>query len=223
FFRDEPRTLTITAKAVPAGDGTSDLVARCTLTAERKLPGSDVPQKQTHFTGTVRLTQEPAKASTKKVSTTPADKQMGGTDVYTFYFHGPAYQVVEGAWKAGNGSMTRLRDPLPDNHTPAEKPLAIAPRLAELCFQTAGLWEAGRDGQLALPMRVERLAVLRDPATVKGGLFSYATQSAPGVFDCVVVDEKGKVVVRMDGYHSIAFPSAIPDAIAGTLRDTYAD
>ena len=119
--------------------------------------------------------------------------------------------------------MTRLRDPLPDNHAPAEKPLAIAPRLAELCFQTAGLWEAGRDGQLALPMRVERLAVLRDPATVKGGLFSYATQSAPGVFDCVVVDEKGKVVVRMDGYHSIAFPSAIPDAIAGTLRDTYAD
>ena len=39
----------------------------------------------------------------------------------------------------------------------------------------------------------------------------------------MVVDEEGKVVVRMDGYHSIAFPSAIPDAIAGTLRDTYAD
>ena len=71
FFRDQPRTLTISAVTSPAGDGTSDLVARCTLTAERKLPGSDVPQKQTHFTGTVRLTQEPAKASTKKVSTTP--------------------------------------------------------------------------------------------------------------------------------------------------------
>ena len=37
FFRDEPRTLTITAQAVPAPEGT-DLLVRCTLTAERALP-----------------------------------------------------------------------------------------------------------------------------------------------------------------------------------------
>jgi hypothetical protein len=121
------------------------------------------------------------------------------------------------------GVDDRLQSPLPDNHTPADSPLAIAPRLAELCFQTAGLWEAGRDGQLALPMQVERLRVLRDPAGVKGALFSHATQSAPGVFDCVVVDDKGKVVLDMVGYHSIAFPSPIPEAVATTLRDTYAD
>jgi NAD(P)-dependent dehydrogenase (short-subunit alcohol dehydrogenase family) len=223
FYRDAPRTLTISAVTSPDPTGTGDLLARCTLTAERKLPGSDVPQKTTHFTGTVRLTQAGVKAETKKVSTAPAEQQLGGDMVYTFYFHGPAYQVVDGAWKVGNGSMTRLHAALPDNHTPADKPLAIAPRLAELCFQTAGLWEAGRDRQLALPMQVERLRVLRDPASVKGPLFGYATQVAPGVFDCLVIDEKGKVVVRMDGYHSIAFPSAIPDDVASALGATFAD
>ena len=37
FYRDEPRTLTVTARVRP--DGT-DLVADCTLSAERTLPGT---------------------------------------------------------------------------------------------------------------------------------------------------------------------------------------
>ncbi len=55
FYRDEPRTLTIRASV--SRDG-SDLLARCTLEAERLLPGSAEPQKTTHFTGTVRLTKK---------------------------------------------------------------------------------------------------------------------------------------------------------------------
>ena len=56
FYRDEPRTLTITALLRPDGD---DLVAECRLSAERKVPGAEQPQQTVHFTGSVRLTAEP--------------------------------------------------------------------------------------------------------------------------------------------------------------------
>ncbi|HEX2704344.1 MAG TPA: SDR family oxidoreductase, partial [Candidatus Lustribacter sp.] len=223
FYRDAPRTLTVSAVASPDPAGTGDLLVHCRLTGERTLPGSDVPATTVHFTGTVRLTQAEVTAETRRVSTTPADTALSSDQVYSFYFHGPAYQVVDAAWRTGDRSVARLRDPLPDNHTPSEWPLAIAPRLAELCFQTAGLWEAGRDERLALPMRVDRLVVLRDPATVKGSLFGVARQSGPSTFDCAVIDSMGKVFMRMDGYHSIAFPSVIPDEVAGALRSTFAD
>ena len=58
FYRNEPRTVTITAGIRP--DGT-DLVADCRLEAERTLPGGDSPQRTVHFTGRVRLSRRPAR------------------------------------------------------------------------------------------------------------------------------------------------------------------
>src|SRR5438045_5127848 len=52
FYRDEPRTLAVTALVRPDGP---DVVADCALTAERTLPGSDSPQRTVHFTGSVRF------------------------------------------------------------------------------------------------------------------------------------------------------------------------
>ena len=43
FYRDEPRTLTITALLRPDGD---DLVAECRLSAERAVPGADGPRSR---------------------------------------------------------------------------------------------------------------------------------------------------------------------------------
>ncbi|MFZ1287903.1 MAG: SDR family oxidoreductase, partial [Candidatus Phosphoribacter sp.] len=220
FFRDEPRTLTITAQATAAAEG-SDLLVRCSLTAERALPGQATPTKTTHFTGTVRLTTEPVAQETEKVKTKPEGTPLANSDVYAFYFHGPAYQVVGEAWRKGQGSMTRMADPIPDNHVPEDAPLAIAPRLAELCFQTAGLWEAGTAHQMALPTKVGRLRVLRDPATVDGPLYSLARPAGESRFDCAVVDGRGSVVVRMDGYESIVLPAPIPEAVKDALTATF--
>ncbi|MGB4810820.1 MAG: SDR family NAD(P)-dependent oxidoreductase, partial [Candidatus Phosphoribacter baldrii] len=220
FFRDEPRTLTITAQAVPAPEGT-DLLVRCTLTAERALPGQATPTKTTHFTGTVRLTTDPVAEEVEKVKTKVEGTPLDNDNVYAFYFHGPAYQVVGEAWRKGDGSMTRMAAPIPDNHVPADAPLAIAPRLAELCFQTAGLWEAGTAHQMALPTRVGRLRVLRDPATVDGPLYALARPAGESKFDCAVIDGRGSVVVRMDGYESIVLPAPIPDAVMGALTATF--
>ena len=81
---------------------------------------------------------------------------MARDDVYRLYFHGPAYQVVAEGWQDDGAAVAGSPTDLPPNHEPADLPTVLAPRLVELCFQTAGLWEAGRTGRLALPAHVER-------------------------------------------------------------------
>jgi hypothetical protein len=206
-------------QAVIAPDG-DELVAHCTLSAERQLPGQEQPQRTVHFTGRVRLGTEAPLPEHGEAPGDPSGSTLDAEEVYSFYFHGPAYQVVSAAWRAGDASVATLADPLPDNHVPSEQPLTTAPRLIELCFQTAGLWQAGLEDRLALPMRVGQA---RWSATqhADGPLRAVAHETSAGVFDCVVVDSSGTVVARLDGYETVPLPAPIPESIAAALHDTY--
>ena len=100
FYRDEPRTVTVSAMFRPDG---ADLVADCTLSASRSLAGEQAPRVTTHFTGRVRLTAAAAAAEGEHGAapgsrTTPA---VSHDDIYRVFFHGPAYQVVDEAWHCG--------------------------------------------------------------------------------------------------------------------------
>ena len=218
FYRDEPRTLRVSAVVQPDGD---ELVAHCELSAERLLPGSDTPQRTVHFTGRVRMGTDPVAAATSTPPDDPSGSTLDAGRVYSFYFHGPAYQVVSTAGRAGESSVATLADALPDNHTPPTLPLVTAPRLIELCFQAAGLWQAGRDDQLALPSKVAGAASIGDPATAEGRLRAVATETLPGTYTCVVVDDSGTVFARLDGYQTVALPAPIPDDVAADLHAAY--
>jgi hypothetical protein len=198
-----------------------DLVAECALSAERMLPGSDVPQRTVHFTGRVRLANEAPAADIGSYPVEPSGPTLDAERVYSFYFHGPAYQVIASAWRTGETSVAEANTSLPDNHEPADLALVTAPRLIELCFQTAGLWQAGRDDLLALPTRVGRAVTFPAAATASGRIRAISTESAPGVHDCVVVDEAGTVLARLDGYETIALPAPIAADIATDLHATY--
>ncbi len=218
FYRDAPRQLTVTAVVRPDHDG---LVAECTLWAERTLPGHDTPQRTVHFTGSVRLGSARPTGERIKPPASSAGTVLTAEQVYSFYFHGPAYQVVASAGRSGDASVAAMADPLPDNHVPADLPTDTTPRLVELCFQTAGLWEAGTEARLALPMRVGKATYYADPAAVPAPLQAMARATSPDTFDCVVFDKKGNVVVRVDGYQTIPLPAPLPDAIAATLADAF--
>jgi hypothetical protein len=220
FYRDEPRTVTVLALVRPDGD---ELVAECRLLAERVLPGSETPHRTVHFTGRVRLGTDAPVASSPEPVGDPSGPALDADQVYSFYFHGPAYQVIESGWRAADVSVASLAEPLPDNHVPGDRPLATAPRLVELCFQTAGLWQAGREDQLALPMRIGSARVVGDPSTASRPLQARARQIAPGVFDCVVVDADGNTIVQLDAYRTVALPAPIADDIATRLHATYRD
>ena len=204
FYRDEPRTITVHAVLRPDGD---ELVADCRLSAERMLPGHDTPQRTVHFTGRVRLGTAPP---TRETMDPPADSDgttMDADQVYSFYFHGPAYQVVASAWRDGDSSAAALADPLPDNHVPPELTLVTAPRLVELCFQTAGLWQAGLEDRLALPMRVGSARVLAQPRRRAERCTPWLTRSAPESSTASSSIPRGTVIVRLDGYETIPLPT----------------
>ena len=219
FYRDEPRTLTVTARIRPDG---SDLLAECRLEAERLLPGSESPQRTVHFTGTVRLSA--AKAPADRAA--PVAKSRGAAviaplDVYRLYFHGPAYQVVGEAWEDNGGAAGSLAEHLPSDQEPASTPTLLGPRLEELCFQVAGLWEAGRQGRLALPSHVDRLSVLGDVSSGCGQELVAVARPTPGtdgVFDCQVLDPDGRVMLRLDGYHTVPMPGPLTDEVRAPLR-----
>jgi acyl transferase domain-containing protein len=220
FYRDEPRTITVQALVRPDGD---ELVADAQLTAERMLPGQDEPQRTVHFTGRVRLARDPLSAEHETVPADPTGQHLDGEQVYSFYFHGPAYQVVTSAWRDGDHAVARLTDPLPANHEPTELALLVAPRLIELCFQTAGLWQAGREGRLALPMQIGKVQLLAGADDAEAPVSAVAHQVGPDRFDCFVVDAGGNVLVRLDAYGTVALPSPIPESVAADLQATFGE
>jgi NAD(P)-dependent dehydrogenase (short-subunit alcohol dehydrogenase family) len=218
FYRDEPRTITVQALLRPDGD---DLVADAQLSAERMLPGQDEPQRTVHFTGRVRLARDPLPTEHETVPDDPSGESLDAAQVYSFYFHGPAYQVVTSAWRDGDHAVARLTDSLPANHDPAELALLVAPRLIELCFQTAGLWQAGREGRLALPMQIGNVRLIGGSADAP--VSAVARQVGPDRFDCHVVDAGGNVLIRLDAYGTVPLPTPIPDSVAAALRSTFAE
>ena len=216
FYRDEPRTLEITALVHPDGE---DLLAECRIEAERQLPGSERPTRTTHFTGRVRLSRSQPDGEHREPPTREG-AEVAADDVYRMYFHGPAYQVVGSAWRSGDAASAQFAADLPANHVPDDPSTQAGPRLIELCFQTAGLWEAGRDGRLALPTHVDRV-ILGSSTAEPGGpdesLVATATQADTG-FDCVVTDPAGAVAVRVEGYRTIALPQPLPDEVRAPIQ-----
>jgi NAD(P)-dependent dehydrogenase (short-subunit alcohol dehydrogenase family) len=214
FYRGEPRTLTVSTRLRKDGD---DLVADCRLEGSRTLATQTEPQWTTHFTGTVRLTAEAPEPAQQEV---PAEDgaHAGPDDIYRVYFHGPAYQVLGGAWSSNGGPAGRLAAELPPNHRPEDAGTVMAPRLIELCFQTSGLWEIGRNGRMALPRHVGRVQVLADPDRAATPLVAVAVPTEDG-FDCQVVDAEGRVVVRLDGYGTVELPGGVADEDRAPLRE----
>ncbi|OBF53141.1 beta-ketoacyl synthase [Mycobacterium sp. 852002-53434_SCH5985345] len=211
FYRDEPRTLTVTALVRPDGD---DLVAECRLSAERTLPGSDQPQRTVHFTGSVRLTAEPATLADGGAAGGGEVPALSPEQVYRLYFHGPAYRVVGSAWRCDDGAAARFVAELPPQ---TGEPVLIGPRLVELCFQTVGLFEAGTEGVLALPLHVDALHLNGTP-TEGAGLVATARPDGRGGFVCTVRDDEGRPVLRLDGYRTVPLPQPPPADVVAPIR-----
>ena len=100
---------------------------------------------------------------------------------------------------------------LPDNHHPSDLPTLMAPRLIELCFQTAGVWEMGVQGRMGLPQHIDRVSLLaRDPERAESRLYAVVTPNPRnGSFDAEVVDAKGNRYLQLGGYRTVEIPNAV--------------
>ena len=208
LYRDEPRSVFVEAVLRPAGDGVE---AECRLVGRRTLPGQAEPQETVHFRGRVRLERGEAAPEKFAAALENPGAPLAASDIYSVYFHGPAYQVLEGSWKNGSGVVGLFADPLPPNHAP-DAPTLVAPRLVELAFQTAGVYELGTAGRMGLPLRVERVRPVRPLEAGGGRLHAVVTPSSSGdgSFDARVVDADGNVHLVVEGYRTVELPGGAP-------------
>jgi hypothetical protein len=108
---------------------------------------------------------------------------------------------------------------MPEAHVPSDVPLRTGARLIELCFQTAGVLELGTSGRLALPARVGRLDLLREPGSSHGPFFAWVTpRPAAQGFDADVVDSEGNVLIQLRGYQTVALPIDIEQGLLAPFR-----
>ncbi len=215
FYRNQLRTVTI--KAMIAQEGES-VVADCRLIGYRTLPKQAEPEATTHFTGRVRLTRQAHAAVSASKLPSAEGATVKASDIYRIYFHGPAYQVLNQAWLNG-GVVGEMARSLPSNHQPADRQTVLNPRLIELCFQTAGLWEISADGRMGLPQHVREVCLLNAPESASGPLYAVITpQPDGGTFDAEVVDTAGKVYLQLHGYQTIALPESVSGELLEALR-----
>jgi len=110
---------------------------------------------------------------------------------------------------------------LPPNHVPDSGTIS-GPRLVELCFQTAGMWEIGTTGAMALPMHIDRVVLATEgPSDALHDLVA-VVRPVNGSFDAVVVDGSGRPMVAIDGYRTVQLPGALSDDDVASLKEAMA-
>lgn len=176
-----------------------------------------------HFRARVRLGRSPEADEIPTIAPPREDGEPAASqdDVYKVYFHGPAYGVLERARRRGEQAVGRFARELPADHVPAELPFRTAPRLLELCFQTAGVWEIGTTGRMGLPHHIERVSFPSSAARTAdaGELFCVTRPKDDGQrYDADVVDDQGRVLVRMEGYGTAALPAPVDDGLRAPLQ-----
>ncbi len=217
FYRGEPRTVSVHAFFKTDG---KDIIADCCLDGSRRLHGKEEPEVTTHFTARVRLVSKPPKAAKRDKVTAPAGtRKVEAGDIYRLYFHGPAYQVVANSWRAGDELVGLFNDALPANHQPENRTTLTDPRLIELCFQTAGLFELADKEKMGLPYRVGSVEFLKSPSSVNGRVHAAVTAAGEDSFDAQVVDDNGDVYMRLKDYRTMALPDPVKDELLKPLKD----
>jgi hypothetical protein len=207
FYRGEQRALRIEVRVHPRGER---LIADCRLIGHRTLPNQAEPQPTTHFTARVRLAKQPVIAAAARAFIAPTGSAVDAADIYRLYFHGPAYQVIEKAWWDGKRVVGLFAKELPPNHHPSDRSTIMQPRLIELCFQTAGVWEMGLQGRMGLPQHIGEVCLLRTANLADARLYGVVTPDATrGTFDAEVMDAKGNCYLRLTGYQTVALPNAV--------------
>ena len=200
FYGNRSRAMAWKAGATRVQEG---LRVDVTLESDTERVMGKVDHVQ-HFKGQVYLTLKDIVTPNNAVPPKwGKNNEVTAAEIYQLFFHGPSFQVLEAAQRSGNNVLGRFNNSLIDIN--ADEPgLFTTPLLIELCFQTAGLWEAGSTGNLGLPHSIGKLRVYRNvingtsifaevkPKEVDGQLF----------FDARVVDSKGNVYLDLSDYRT---------------------
>jgi len=209
FYRNQPRKVTWKARVLREGDS---LVGYASLESTLARYGRD-PERMLHFTGKVylRSTSEPLEEVAGPAPAWNGSRILPADEIYRLYFHGPAFRVLEAVQQKPGVVVGKLRQELPPL-TRQKQSLILSPLLVELCLQTAGVWEIGAKGTMALPRSIGNLKVY--PAEVNGSeIYAEVTPRSEGgerpSFNARVIDAKGRVFLELEDYRTEPLPYSV--------------
>jgi NAD(P)-dependent dehydrogenase (short-subunit alcohol dehydrogenase family)/acyl carrier protein len=207
FHRMHPATLRLSATGAPGPHG--EIVVSAALRSVVR-PKPELPaQEKLHFRARVRMTRRPVTDPAVPFDRPALERlTIGPESVYRVYFHGPAYRVLDRVTVEDSRAIGLMATPLPPDASPADAEELTAPRLLELCFQTAGVWLLAKKQTMALPAGLDRVTVFRRPEDAGGGsLFAVVKPSGAGeTFDAQVVDDQGRVYLELSRYRTVSLP-----------------
>jgi malonyl CoA-acyl carrier protein transacylase len=215
FYRNESRHIRWRALALRQEEG---LVVRAMLESDVLRGGRQ--KHMLHFSGRVYLSPNmPAPEIEDRPPHWSSEPSVAANDIYRLYFHGPTFQVLDSVQRSGDGVLGRLNEHLQPLR--ADEPeLYLTPLLIELCFQTAGLWEAGTSGSLALPQAIGSLRIFPHKP-IEGPVFAVVkpvSRKGRMVFDARVVDAHGYVYLELCDYSTVPLPYPAEDRLIEPLK-----
>jgi hypothetical protein len=186
-----------------------------------------VEKRMKHFSGKVHLKQpEPeAQEASTNIPKWNESYTVRAEDIYHLYFHGPAFQVLEGVQRSGESVLGKLNKKLPA-FTDGEHDLLSTPTLVELCFQTAGIWEIGKTGIMALPRSIESLTLYRqnvNGAAIYAEVKPFRSGNGELHFDARVVDSKGRLYLELKEYRTTPLPVTVESNLLAPLKELMKD
>ena len=200
FYDNKPRTIIWNAVAYRKNEG---LKVEVKLESDIMRLGGKM-EHTLHFTGNVYLAENMPVSDGVAIPPKWMKKQsVKSEDIYKLYFHGPSFQVLHAAQLSDGKILGEFNKNLVG--ISADEPaLFTTPLLIELCFQTAGLFEAGATGTLALPQSIGTLKIYKQPLNGVAIFAEVKTREVNGKysFDARVVDAKGHVFLELTDYQT---------------------
>ncbi len=165
-----------------------------------------------HFTGQVIKLNGDSRSDIPEIKVDRKKKMVDQETIYTVYFHGPSFQVMQEVNSIGDddvhatikiGARHRNIFGLNENE--------IVAMITEGCFQTAGIWDIVKNNLMSLPHKLGRVEYVEDPSKLGAGLYYVVARSLgstvhptfgihQGKFQVTAYDTKGKPVLRLHDY-----------------------
>jgi len=205
FHRMRPATLHLTAVGRP---GPAETVLVEVQLSSLLQPRAGMPVHE-RLHSRARVIVEPTSPGPRTVVfRPPSEPTVDHGAIYCVFFHGPAYRVLEGVRVEDGRAIGIMRRGLPPNTRRTDAVEFVSPRLVELCFQTAGMFDVAHRNTFGLPAALGRLRLYRPPLVGDRFFAEVRTIEGGGGFDAQVVDAEGHLVLELSGYRTVALPDA---------------
>ena len=219
FYRDEARKITWKAQVIHQDGG---LIASVTLESDLARAHNRTDHLL-HFSGQVHLvpSSQQLSISAGKAPHWNGKYTLQAKDIYKLYFHGPAFQVLEGVQVDGNTVLGKLNRQLPPLSEKEKNNFAV-PILVELCLQTAGIWDIGTSDALSLPKSIGKLRLFENKVNglpIYAEVNPVALESGERYFDARVVDSKGQVYLEINQYRTSPMPYNLEQDLLAPIKN----